>query len=196
MRRVVGAREIHQLALFQPLLDVNLALVVETDLDLSKLDAIALGDIHESARARLDHALQRDLDSVSELVNEDLDLGELVGVDALCVLGYRRHQALRAARKFRRHDEASVHEESEEEDEVGIAIYQATSGSAIGHEGGGNLSTPTPPTPVPATTTESSPAAGPSVSPQLERQFKVLLRILLRKGVITQAEAKTILGKS
>ena len=30
------------------------------------------------------------------------------GVDALCFLGYRRHQALRAARKFRRHDEETV----------------------------------------------------------------------------------------
>jgi monovalent cation:proton antiporter-2 (CPA2) family protein len=47
---------------------------------------------------------------VEHVYRETLDTSLKVGVDALCMLGYRRHQALRAARKFRRHDDASVHE--------------------------------------------------------------------------------------
>ncbi|UCF67913.1 MAG: cation:proton antiporter, partial [Acidobacteriota bacterium] len=47
---------------------------------------------------------------VENVYRETLDTSLQVGIDALCVLGYRRHQALRAARKFRRHDEASVRE--------------------------------------------------------------------------------------
>jgi voltage-gated potassium channel Kch len=47
---------------------------------------------------------------VENVYRETLDTSLKVGVDALCMLGYRRHQALRAARKFRRHDEASVRE--------------------------------------------------------------------------------------
>jgi voltage-gated potassium channel Kch len=44
------------------------------------------------------------------IYRETLDTSLRVGVDALCMLGFRRHQALRAARKFRRHDDASVRE--------------------------------------------------------------------------------------
>jgi len=47
---------------------------------------------------------------VEHVYRETLDTSLGVGVDALCMLGFRRHQALRAARKFRRHDEASVRE--------------------------------------------------------------------------------------
>jgi monovalent cation:proton antiporter-2 (CPA2) family protein len=47
---------------------------------------------------------------VQDVYRETLDTSLRVGVDTLCVLGYRRHQALRAARKFRRHDEDSVRE--------------------------------------------------------------------------------------
>jgi monovalent cation:proton antiporter-2 (CPA2) family protein len=47
---------------------------------------------------------------VEHVYRETLDTSLRVGVDTLCVLGYRRHQALRAARKFRRHDEDSVRE--------------------------------------------------------------------------------------
>jgi len=47
---------------------------------------------------------------VDHVYRETLDTSLQVGVDTLCMLGYRRHQALRAARKFRRHDEASVRE--------------------------------------------------------------------------------------
>jgi voltage-gated potassium channel Kch len=47
---------------------------------------------------------------VENVYRETLDTSLKVGVDALCMLGYRRYQALRAARKFRRHDEDSVRE--------------------------------------------------------------------------------------
>jgi CPA2 family monovalent cation:H+ antiporter-2/glutathione-regulated potassium-efflux system ancillary protein KefC/glutathione-regulated potassium-efflux system protein KefB len=47
---------------------------------------------------------------VDHVYRETLDTSLKVGVDSLCMLGYRRHQALRAARKFRRHDEESVRE--------------------------------------------------------------------------------------
>ena len=47
---------------------------------------------------------------VEHVYREHLDTSLKLGVDALCMLGYRRHQALRAARKFRRHDEDSVRE--------------------------------------------------------------------------------------
>jgi len=47
---------------------------------------------------------------VEHVYRETLDTSLKLGIDALCMLGYRRHQALRAARKFRRHDEASVRE--------------------------------------------------------------------------------------
>jgi Kef-type K+ transport system membrane component KefB len=47
---------------------------------------------------------------VENIYRDTLDTSLRVGVDALCMLGYRRHQALRAARKFRRHDEAAVRE--------------------------------------------------------------------------------------
>ena len=47
---------------------------------------------------------------IEHVYRETLDTSLRVGVDALCMLGYRRYQALRAARKFRRHDEASVRE--------------------------------------------------------------------------------------
>jgi CPA2 family monovalent cation:H+ antiporter-2/glutathione-regulated potassium-efflux system ancillary protein KefC/glutathione-regulated potassium-efflux system protein KefB len=47
---------------------------------------------------------------VEHVYRETLDTSLKVGVDTLCMLGYRRHQALRAARKFRRHDEESVRE--------------------------------------------------------------------------------------
>jgi monovalent cation:proton antiporter-2 (CPA2) family protein len=51
------------------------------------------------------------LEAGVELVyRETLDTSLRVGMDALCELGFRRHQALRAARKFRRHDEASLRE--------------------------------------------------------------------------------------
>jgi CPA2 family monovalent cation:H+ antiporter-2/glutathione-regulated potassium-efflux system protein KefB len=47
---------------------------------------------------------------VDHFYRETLDTSLKVGVDALCMLGFRRHQALRAARKLRRHDEAAVRE--------------------------------------------------------------------------------------
>jgi voltage-gated potassium channel Kch len=47
---------------------------------------------------------------IENIYRETLDTSLRVGLDVLCVLGFRRHQALRAARKFRRHDEASVRE--------------------------------------------------------------------------------------
>jgi voltage-gated potassium channel Kch len=47
---------------------------------------------------------------VEQIYRETLDTSLRAGVDALCALGFRRHQALRVARKFRRHDEASVRE--------------------------------------------------------------------------------------
>jgi monovalent cation:proton antiporter-2 (CPA2) family protein len=47
---------------------------------------------------------------IEQVYRETLDTSLKVGVDALCMLGYRRYQALRAARKFRRHDEDSVRE--------------------------------------------------------------------------------------
>jgi hypothetical protein len=47
---------------------------------------------------------------VENIYRDTLDTSLRVGVDALCMLGYRRHQALRAARKFRRHDEEAVRE--------------------------------------------------------------------------------------
>ncbi|ANM30712.1 potassium transporter [Acidobacteria bacterium Mor1] len=49
-------------------------------------------------------------DGVEFVYRETLDSSLRLGVDALCHLGFRRHQALRAARKFRRHDEAAVQE--------------------------------------------------------------------------------------
>jgi len=50
---------------------------------------------------------------VEHVYRETLDTSLRVGVDALCMLGFRRYQALRAARKFRRHDEATVPELAE-----------------------------------------------------------------------------------
>jgi voltage-gated potassium channel Kch len=47
---------------------------------------------------------------VEHVYRETLDTSLRVGIDALCLLGFRRHQALRAARNFRRHDEAGVRE--------------------------------------------------------------------------------------
>jgi CPA2 family monovalent cation:H+ antiporter-2 len=47
---------------------------------------------------------------VEHVYRETLDTSLRLSVDALCMLGFRRHQALRASRKFRRHDEASVRE--------------------------------------------------------------------------------------
>ncbi len=47
---------------------------------------------------------------VTHVYRETLDSSLQVGIDALCQLGFRRHQAIRAARKFRRHDEDSVRE--------------------------------------------------------------------------------------
>jgi monovalent cation:proton antiporter-2 (CPA2) family protein len=47
---------------------------------------------------------------VEHIYRDTLDTSLILGIDALCMLGYRRHQALRAARRFRRHDEDSVRE--------------------------------------------------------------------------------------
>ena len=47
---------------------------------------------------------------VENVYRETLDTSLRVGVDALCALGMRRHQALRAARQFRRHDEGTLSE--------------------------------------------------------------------------------------
>jgi CPA2 family monovalent cation:H+ antiporter-2/glutathione-regulated potassium-efflux system ancillary protein KefC/glutathione-regulated potassium-efflux system protein KefB len=47
---------------------------------------------------------------VEHVYREMFDTSLRVGVDALCMLGFRRHQALRATRKFRGHDESSVRE--------------------------------------------------------------------------------------
>ena len=47
---------------------------------------------------------------VEHVYREHLDTSLRVGVDALRMLGFRSHQAVRAARKFRRHDEAHVRE--------------------------------------------------------------------------------------
>jgi voltage-gated potassium channel Kch len=47
---------------------------------------------------------------VDHFYRETLDSSLRLSVDALCMLGYRRHQAVRAARKFRRHDEDAVRE--------------------------------------------------------------------------------------
>jgi monovalent cation:proton antiporter-2 (CPA2) family protein len=47
---------------------------------------------------------------VEHVYRDTLDTSLSMGVDALCFLGFRRYQALRVARKFRRHDEASVQE--------------------------------------------------------------------------------------
>ena len=47
---------------------------------------------------------------VEHVYRDTLDTSLKMGVDALCFLGFRRYQALRVARKFRRHDEAAVRE--------------------------------------------------------------------------------------
>ena len=68
-------------------------------------------DLRILCRARGRSHAYRLLDAgVESIYRETLDTSLRVAVDALCVLGYRRHQALRAARKFRRHDEDSVRE--------------------------------------------------------------------------------------
>ncbi len=45
---------------------------------------------------------------VEHVYRQTLDTSLRAGVDALCHLGFRRHQAVRAARRFRRRDEAAV----------------------------------------------------------------------------------------
>jgi voltage-gated potassium channel Kch len=63
------------------------------------------------SRARGRPAAYELLDAgVEHVYRETVDTSLRLGVDALCVLGYRKYQALRAARKFRRYDEASVRE--------------------------------------------------------------------------------------
>jgi voltage-gated potassium channel Kch len=63
------------------------------------------------ARARgRPHAYELLDAEVEHVYREHLDTSLRVGVDALRRLGFRSHQAIRAARKFRRHDEANVRE--------------------------------------------------------------------------------------
>jgi monovalent cation:proton antiporter-2 (CPA2) family protein len=68
-------------------------------------------DLEILARARgRPHAYELLDAEVEHVYREHLDTSLRVGVDALRRLGFRSHQAVRAARKFRRHDEAGVRE--------------------------------------------------------------------------------------
>jgi monovalent cation:proton antiporter-2 (CPA2) family protein len=68
-------------------------------------------DLEILARARgRPHAYELLDAEVEHVYREHLDTSLRVGVEALRRLGFRSHQAVRAARKFRRHDEASVRE--------------------------------------------------------------------------------------
>ena len=77
------------------------------------------------ARARDRRAATRLLNAgVEHVYRETLDSGLQLGTDALGMLGFRRHQALRSARSFRYHDEFHLREMAElagEDDTIPIS---------------------------------------------------------------------------
>ena len=85
-----------------PTIDDRVAVAIDTEHQVILARAGSRAEAYELYDMGIDHVYRDKLDSSLQL-----------GVQALRLLGFRAHQAHRAAQKFRRHDEHAVRELAE-----------------------------------------------------------------------------------